>query len=97
MKATCTSLVRPMRRGGREAESSSPSALREPRAAPHPVPFPLGFFTVQTLTFKTLHVFFFITHARRRIVHFNVTAHPTAPWVWRQLLEATPWGSSPAI
>ena len=55
------------------------------------------FFTVQTLTFKTLYVFFFITHARRRIVHFNVTAHPTAPWVWRQLLEATPWGSSPAI
>ena len=50
------------------------------------------FFTVQTLTFKTLYVFFFFTHARRRIVHFNVTAHPTAPWVWRQLLEATPWG-----
>ncbi len=51
-------------------------------------------FTVQTLTFKTLYVFF-ITHARRRIVHFNVTAHPTAPWVWRQLLEATPWGQQP--
>ena len=53
------------------------------------------FFTVHTLTFKTLSVFFFITHARRRIVHFNVTAHPTAPWVWRQLLEATPWGQQP--
>ena len=53
------------------------------------------FFTVQTLTFKTLYVFFFITHARRRIVHFNVTAHPTAPWMWRQLLEATPWGQQP--
>ena len=53
------------------------------------------FFTVQTLTFKTLYVFFFITHARRRIVHFNVTAHPTAPLVWRQLLEATPWGQQP--
>ena len=52
-------------------------------------------FTVQTLSFKTLYVFFFITHARRRIVHFNVTAHPTAPWVWRQLLEATPWGQQP--
>ena len=51
-------------------------------------------FTVQT-RFKTLYVFFFITHARRRIVHFNVTAHPTAPWVWRQLLEATPWGQQP--
>ena len=52
------------------------------------------FFTVHTLTFKTLYVFFFITHARR-IVHFNVTAHQTAPWVWRQLLEATPWGQQP--
>ena len=50
---------------------------------------------MQTLTFKTLYVFFFITHARRRIMHFNVTAHPTAPWVWRQLLEATPWGQQP--
>ncbi len=49
---------------------------------------------MQTLTFKTLYVFFF-THARRRIVHFNVTAHRTAPWVWRQLLEATPWGQQP--
>ena len=53
------------------------------------------FFTVQTLSFKTLYVFFFTTHARRRIEHFNVTAHPTAPWVWRQLLEATPWGQQP--
>ncbi len=50
---------------------------------------------MQTLTFKTLYVFFFITHARRRIVHFNVTARPTAPWAWRQLLEATPWGQQP--
>ena len=51
-------------------------------------------FTVQTRSFKTLYVLF-ITHARRRIVHFNVTAHPTAPWVWRQLLAATPWGQQP--
>jgi len=28
-------------------------------------------------------------------VHVNVTAHPTATWVWRQLIEATPWGTSP--
>ena len=52
-------------------------------------------FTVQTRSFKTLYVLFFITHARRRIVHFNVTAHPTAPWVWRQWLAATPWGQQP--
>jgi hypothetical protein len=48
--------------------------------------------TVQTLTFKTLSVRFFITHSRRELVHAHVTAHPTAAWVWRQLIEATPWG-----
>ena len=29
------------------------------------------------------------------MVHVNVTAHPTATWVWRQLIDATPWGTSP--
>jgi len=53
------------------------------------------FFTVQTLTFKTLFVFLFISHCRRKLVHLNVTAHPTAEWVWRQLIEATPWGEQP--
>ncbi len=55
------------------------------------------FFTVQTLAFQTLYVFFFIAHGRRPIVHLNVTAHPQAPWVWRQLIEATPWGESPSF
>ncbi|MDP8923702.1 MAG: integrase core domain-containing protein [Chloroflexota bacterium] len=52
-------------------------------------------FTVQTLTFETLHVLLFIAHGRRELVHWNVTAQPTAAWVWRQLLEATPWGRQP--
>lgn len=51
---------------------------------------------VQTVTYRTLYVFFFITHDRREIVHFNVTGSPTAAWIWRQLIEATPWGSSRA-
>jgi putative transposase len=34
----------------------------------------------------------FVSHARRELVHLNVTASPTAAWVWRQLIEATPWG-----
>ncbi len=29
------------------------------------------------------------------VVHFEVTAHPTAAWVWRQLIEATPWDTIP--
>ncbi len=52
-------------------------------------------FTVPTVTFRTLSVLFFITHDRRELVHARVTAHPTSAWVWRQLLEATPWGRQP--
>ncbi len=44
---------------------------------------------------RTLYVVVFISHGRRHIVHVNVTRHPTAAWVWRQLIEATPWGSQP--
>jgi putative transposase len=51
--------------------------------------------TVQTLTFKTLYVLIFIAHGRRELVHMNVTANPTAAWVWRQLIQATPWGNKP--
>ena len=50
---------------------------------------------VQTLTFKTLYVLLFIAHGRRELVHLAVTAHPTAAWVWRQLIEATAWGRRP--
>jgi putative transposase len=52
-------------------------------------------FTVPTLTFKTLYVLVFIEHGRRELVHVNVTANPTAAWVWRQVIEATPWGRKP--
>jgi putative transposase len=47
------------------------------------------------LTLRTLYVLVFISHARRELVHFNVTPSPTAAWVWRQLIEATPWGRTP--
>ena len=53
------------------------------------------FLTVQTLSFHTLFVFFLISHDRRRTVHLNVTRHPTAAWVWRQLIAATPYGLRP--
>ena len=53
------------------------------------------FFTVHTLWFQTLYVFFFIAHDRRAVMHVNVTAHPKAEWVWRQLIQATPWRTGP--
>jgi transposase InsO family protein len=42
-----------------------------------------------------VYVLVFIQHGRRELVHINVTAHPTAAWVWRQVSEATPWGHTP--
>jgi putative transposase len=48
------------------------------------------FFTVPTLTFQLLYCFFVIEHGRRRILHFNITRHPTAEWVVQQLREAFP-------
>jgi transposase InsO family protein len=49
----------------------------------------------RTLTFRTLYVLLFVAHGRREFVHLNVTANPTAAWVWRQLVQATPWGRAP--
>ena len=53
-------------------------------------------FVVQTVGFRTLYVLFFITHVRRELVHFNVTANPQAAWIWQQFLNATPWGRQPS-
>ena len=54
-----------------------------------------GLFVVQTIGFQTLYVFFFLRHERRELINFNVTASPTAAWIWRQVIEATAWGRQP--
>jgi len=51
----------------------------------------MDFLTVPTVTFGVLYVFFVIDRARRKIRHVNVTAHPGAEWVIRQLREAFPF------
>ena len=48
------------------------------------------FFTVPTVTFRVLYCFFVIEHQRRKILHCNVTPHPTAEWIIQQLREAFP-------
>src|SRR4051794_37229370 len=55
----------------------------------------VDFFTVPTIRFQILYVFLVLAHERRRIVHFAVTAHPTAEWTAQQLREAFPWESAP--
>jgi len=41
--------------------------------------------------FEVLFVFIVLAHDRRRVVHFNVTAHPTAEWTAQQTREAFPF------
>jgi len=55
----------------------------------------IDFFTVPTLRFQVLYVFLVLAHDRRRILHFNVTAHPTAEWTAQQLREAFPFDQGP--
>jgi putative transposase len=55
----------------------------------------IDFFTVPTSRFQVLYVFLVLAHERRRIVHFAVTAHPTAEWTAHQLREAFPWEAAP--
>lgn len=55
----------------------------------------IDFFTVPTATFKTLYVFLILSLERRRIVHFNVTANPTAAWTSLQLVQAFPFETAP--
>ncbi len=55
----------------------------------------IDFFTVPTATFRTLYVFLTLSLDRRRVVHFNVTAKPTAEWTALQLIQAFPFDSSP--
>jgi transposase InsO family protein len=50
----------------------------------------MDFFVVPTVRFQLLYVWFAIDHGRRRILHFNVTASPSARWVIQQLRETFP-------
>src|ERR1700726_1699595 len=54
----------------------------------------MDFFSVPTITFSVLYCFFVISHDRRRILHFNVTKHPTSSWIVQQLREAFPFEAS---
>ena len=48
------------------------------------------FFVVVTSTFRILYVFVILEIGSRRVLHHNVTAHPTADWTLQQFREALP-------
>ena len=51
---------------------------------------------VPTLTFDRLFAFLVLGHGRRQLLWFDVTRHPTAEWLARQITEAFPWATAPA-
>ena len=55
----------------------------------------IDFFTVPTAGFKTLYVFLVLSLDRRRVIHFNVTANPTADRTALQRIQAFPFDSAP--
>jgi hypothetical protein len=52
------------------------------------------FFVVVTATFRTLYVFVIMELGTRKILHHNLTAHPTAEWTLQQFREALPGGDA---
>ena len=55
----------------------------------------MDFFIVPTVGFRVMFVLVILAHHRRRVVHFNVTEHPTAEWTAQQVIEAFVWEEAP--
>jgi transposase InsO family protein len=55
----------------------------------------IDFFTVPTAHLRVLFVLVVLAHRRRRVLHFNVTAHPTATWTAQQIVDAFPDDTAP--
>jgi hypothetical protein len=55
----------------------------------------MDMFVVPTLGFDLLYAFVIVRLDRRELVWINVTAHPTAEWLTRQITEAFPWNEAP--
>jgi len=52
-------------------------------------------FVVATAAFRFLYAIVVLGHDRRKIIHFDITAHPTQAWLSRQMTEAFPWDTAP--
>jgi len=55
----------------------------------------IDFFTMPTATFNILYCLVILRHSDRRILHTNVTPHPSAEWTGNQVVQAFPYDSAP--
>ena len=81
-----------MARGGKPPSQSWKTFLRNHAEAIAAIDMCI----VPTLTFERLFAFLILGHSRRQLLWFEVTRHPTAAWLARQITEAFPWALAPA-
>jgi len=55
----------------------------------------VDFFAVPSATFRILFALVVLRHDRLHVIHFNITAHPTAEWAAQQIVEAFPFDDAP--
>ena len=55
----------------------------------------MDLFVVPTIGFDLLYAFVIVRLDRRDLIWINVTRHPTAEWIARQITEAFPWNEAP--
>ena len=55
----------------------------------------MDLFIAPTIGFDLLYVLVIVQLERRKLVWINVTPHPTAEWIARQITEAFPWSEAP--
>ena len=56
----------------------------------------IDFFAVPTAGWRVLFVLVVLAHHRRRVLHVNVTEHPTTAWTAQQIVEALPDDTAPS-
>ena len=83
--------IQKYRRAVRSASSPGPSWATFLKSHGHDL-WACDFVPVVNLFFQTVYAFVIIHLGSRRVVHVNVTRHPTDAWVAQQLREATPFG-----
>jgi len=77
------------------ADPAVPDLAELPRQ-PRPDLVSLNFFTVPTARLRVLFVLVVLAHYRRRVLHFNVTEHPTAAWTAQPIVDAFPDDPAPS-
>jgi hypothetical protein len=71
--------------------------LQATREAPQRANVAYALFAVPTVRLRVLFVLVVLAYHRRRILHFNVTEHPSAYWTALQIVDAFPEAFAPSI